>query len=187
MGEHTFTLNSWQEPESFFFANCDTPRISSCREHTGITGNFFMKWNTTGVKNCWCPGDRVLGLLDGISPVPQHSTCSFPAPKPECKVGNPAPVPSEDSMREKKTLKTRSPALRSPRGLGWLLPGGLGVSASRYHAGAGLVSPGLVLAHTSQAEGYLGWFSYQAGCRSGAESTLEKVPSATAYTFGCQE
>lgn len=140
----------------FFFANCDTPRISFCREHTGITGNFFMRWNTTGVKNCWCPRDRVLGLLDGISPVPQHSTCSFPAPKPECKVGNPAPVPSVRFHEGGENTENKKPSTEEPQELGWLLPGGLGVSASRYHAGAGLVSPGLVLAHTSQAAGVPG-------------------------------
>lgn len=57
-------------------------------------------------------------------------------------------------MGEEVTLRTRTTALRqSP---GWLLPAGLGVSSSRYHAGAGLVSPGLVLAHTSQAAGVPG-------------------------------
>lgn len=48
------------------------------------------------------------------------------------------------------------------------------------------MSPGLVLLSHLTGRGYLDWFSYQAGCRSGAGSTLEKVPSATAYTFGCR-
>lgn len=59
-------------------------------------------------------------------------------------------------MREEKTLKTRTPALSQPQEAGLALPVGLGVSSSRYHAGAGLVSPGLVLAHTSQAAGVPG-------------------------------
>lgn len=27
----------------FFFPNCETPKISFCREDTGITGNFFLE------------------------------------------------------------------------------------------------------------------------------------------------
>lgn len=65
----------------------------------------------------------------------------------------------EVSTGEEETFQTRTTELSGctetePGGDGAaapLLPAGLGVSSSRYHAGAGLVSPGLVLAHTSQA------------------------------------
>lgn len=115
VGEHTFTLKSWEVPVIFVFQTVRLPRFHSAGRTLGLQGISSRKWCTTGVRNCWCPRDRVPGLLDRISPIQHHSrhgpTCSFPAPKPECKVVNPATVPSvRFRWGEELTAETRTAA-----------------------------------------------------------------------------
>lgn len=41
VGEHTFTLKSWGVP-GMFFPNCETPKISFCREDTIVDYREFL-------------------------------------------------------------------------------------------------------------------------------------------------
>lgn len=92
VGESTFTLNS--EYQALFSQTVRLPRFHSAGR---LQGSCSWKWCTTGVKNCWCPRARFnLGLwIESAQsqPLQARDQCSFPAPKPECRVGNPAPVP----------------------------------------------------------------------------------------------
>lgn len=124
VGEHTFTLKSWEVPVIFVFQTVRLPRFHSAGRTLGLQGISSWKWCSTGVRNCWCPRDRVPGLLDRISPIQHHSrhgtTGPFPAPKPECKVVNPATVPSvrfpwgRSHQLKQEPQRSEAAARRSP-------------------------------------------------------------------------